>query len=106
MLEDREDMDQELDLVELEDEEGGTTTMRVVDYFFYNGEEYVILAGDVDENGELIEDMEEVPCAVMKVQPVEGEDGEMEEFLPIEDAQLEETLIEIANTRMNEDAAE
>ena len=41
----------EKDLIELTGEDGGTYTFEVVDYFFYNGEEYAILQ-DPDEDEE------------------------------------------------------
>lgn len=93
--------DMEPDLVELEDDQGNTITMEVVDYFFYQGQEYVILS---DYSEEETEDEESVDCYVMKV-VVSTEDGEeFETFEPIEDEKLEARLIEVANTRLNEDA--
>ena len=59
-----ENFDQEPDLVEMTDEDGNTITMMVLDYFFYNGEEYVILTDSVPEAGEDLPD--EVDCYVMK----------------------------------------
>ena len=44
-------MDEELDLVVFEDDEGNEITMEVLDYFFYEGKEYALLA-EVDEDGE------------------------------------------------------
>ena len=100
-----EDANQPLDLVELTDENGNTIMMQVLDYFFYNGEEYVILAANVDEKGELDDEKNEVECVVMKVNPVEDADTgeELEEFVPIEDEALEEKLIEIATTHLRND---
>ena len=83
--------DFEADLVELEDDEGGKVTLRVERYFFYNGDEYVLLSDACD-----VEDEAEISRYVMKVQPVEGEGNEdMEEFVPV-DEDLMEQLIEVA----------
>ena len=97
---------QEPDLIVMTDEEGNSITMQVLDYFFYNGEEYVILTDDVAE-GDEDEEAEEIDCYVMKVITSTDENGEeMEEFAPIEDPDLEARLIEVASTRMNEDDEE
>lgn len=96
--------DQELDIIEMTDDEGNTILMQVVDYFFYNGDEYVILSDNVEEDVLDAEDVEEINCYVMKVLTSMNENGEeMEEFVPIEDLALEEKLIEIANRKLNED---
>ncbi len=96
--------DQELDIIEMTDDEGNTILMQVVDYFFYNGDEYVILSDNVEEDVLDAEDVEEINCYVMKVLTSTNENGEeMEEFVPIEDLALEEKLIEIANRKLNED---
>ena len=91
--------DMEPDLVELVDDDGNVTTLEVVDYFFYQGQEYVILA-DYDEDAEEV-DLEEVNCYVMKVTTFEEDGEEMESFEPIEDADLEERLMAVATTRLN-----
>ena len=31
------------DMIEMTDEEGNTTLFKILDYFFYNGDEYAIL---------------------------------------------------------------
>ena len=36
-------MDEELDLVVFEDDQGNQITMEVIDYFFYEGNEYAML---------------------------------------------------------------
>ena len=90
-----------LDIIELEDEEGETLRLCVERYFFYNGDEYVLLSDDCGQT-----DLEEVTRYVMKVQPVEDEDGEdMEEFVPVEDEDLMERLIQVAESTftVNED---
>ena len=40
-------MEDELDLVVFEDDEGNELTMEVLDYFFYEGQEYALLAENV-----------------------------------------------------------
>ena len=56
------------DLIEGVDEDGNTVMLEVVRYFFYNGEEYVVL-GDAhtDDEAEDSEDEEEVNLYIMKV---------------------------------------
>lgn len=90
-----ENMDNELDVVVFVDDEGNEVTMEVLDYFFYEGQEYAVLS----ELQEACEDCESDcdSCAtkreayVMKVEPV-GEDEE--EFIPVDEA-LAAKLIEI-----------
>ncbi len=93
-------MDEEMDLVTLEQEDGTQLTLRVERYFYYNGDEYVILSSDLQG------DQEDPERYVMRVDPVEGEE-DMEEFTPIEDEELEERLIRTAETVLNgEDGAD
>ena len=99
-----EDMESQ-DYIEGVDEDGNQVLLQIVRYFFYNGEEYVVL-GDAqteDECGchcdecETCEDEEPVNLYIMKV--VESEDDEdSEEFVPVEDEDLLEKLIEIVQT--------
>ena len=84
-------MDEELDLITLEQEDGTELTLRVERYFYYNGDEYVILSADLTGN------QPDPERYVMRVDPVEGEE-DMEEFTPIEDEALEERLIRTAET--------
>ncbi len=85
-------MDQEdIELVELEDSEGNPVTLKVEKYFFYNGDEYVLLSDDLDPRPE------EISHYVMKVEPVDGEDDDMVDFVPVDDA-LSESLLEAAQT--------
>jgi hypothetical protein len=48
-------MEDDLDLVVFEDDEGNELTMEVLDYFFYEGQEYALLA-EVQENCDACED--------------------------------------------------
>ena len=79
------------DIIELEDDEGETIRLCVERYFFYNGEEYVLLSDACDA-----QDENDISRYVMKVQPMEGEGNEdMEEFVPV-DEDLMDQLVEIA----------
>ena len=90
-------MDDELDLVVFEDDQGNEITMEVLDYLFYEGTEYAVLA----EYHEGADEDEQREVAVMEVRPVK-DDEENEEFVPIEDA-LAERLFELYQTNYDED---
>lgn len=96
-------MDDELDLVVFEDDEGNEITMEVLDYFFYEGEEYALLA-EVEEGAcdceECSDDCEHQRDAyIMKVVAV-GDD--QEEFVPV-DEELADKLIDIVQNELFED---
>ena len=92
----------EEDVIIFEDEDGQEYEFTVVDYFFYNGDEYALLTENGTEGTE-----QENECIVCKVVPVTGEDGEEdEEFEPVEDEELAQKLIDIANTHLAEDDEE
>ncbi len=103
-----------VDLIEAVDEDGNTLLLEVIRYFFYNGEEYVIL-GDVQEadsdhdhcdcGHEDCQDEVTMELYVMKVVPSE-EDDESEEFVPVEDQDLLDQLIRVAEATFDEDALE
>lgn len=119
--------DENLDIFEGTDENGNPVRLESLDYFFYNGDEYVILApvdeedeacagcdaascegceacGAADMETEEDEEEEEPVYYIMKIIPVTGENGEeLEELEPVEDEALAKKLIEIANTRLDED---
>lgn len=89
--------EERLDIVEGVDEDGNRLILRVNRYFFYNGEEYVLLSDDCGEG-----DGQEVSHYVMKVQPLPDEDGEeMEEFVPV-DEDLMEQLIQVVEATYDE----
>ena len=94
---------QDFGVIEGTDEDGNKVLLQVLDYFFYNGEEYAILTDAADEET----DNEEITCYIMKVITSTEEDGEeVEEFVPVDDA-LEAKLIEVATTKLSaEDDAE
>ena len=92
----------EPDTIIFEDEDGNEYEFTVRDYFFYNGDEYALLT----EVGQEADDQGE-ECIVCKVETIESEEGEEdEEFILVEDEELAEKLIEIANTRLAEDEEE
>jgi len=80
-----------LDIIEGSDEEGNQRFLKVEKYFYYNGEEYVLLREVKDEEGTQGE--QEGNLYVMMVQVSQDEEGEeVEDFVPI-DNDLMETLI-------------
>lgn len=78
----------EPDTVVFEDDKGNQITMEVIDYLFYEGKEYALLA-EMDTAGE----ERDKEAYVMEVVALE-EDPDMEEFVPV-DEDLAEKLIEI-----------
>lgn len=93
-------MENELDLVVFEDDNGNELTMEVIDYLFYEGKEYALLV-EYEENEEC-NDCERDCCdgcasqkdaVIMEVRPMDG-DEEMEEFVAVDD-KLAEKLIDI-----------
>jgi len=90
---------EEKDIIELEGEEGEVLKLCVERYFFYNGDEYVLLSDDCGQ-----EDEEEISHYVMKVQPLPAdEDGEeMEEFVPV-DEDLMDQLIQVVEATFYEE---
>ena len=94
---------QEPDLIEITDEDGNVYQMEIIDYFFYNGQEYAIIA-DYDEEDEQADYNEDVDCFIMQVNTVTDENGEeLDEFVPIDDEELENRLIAVAHQRLYED---
>ncbi len=77
------------DIIELEGDDGEQIRLCVERYFFYNGDEYVLLSDACD-----VENEEEISRYVMKVQPAE-DDEDMEEFVPV-DEDLMEQLVQVA----------
>jgi len=84
---------EERDVVEFVDDEGNTLLLEVMDYFFYNGEEFAALCDAKDEDDEGV--------YIMKINSFTDENGEeMEEFVPPEE-ELMEKLISIVQTRFD-----
>ena len=101
------------DLIEGVDEDGNNVLLEVVRYFFYNGEEYVVL-GDAHESGCGCdcehchpegddEDEEAVNLYIMKVVEKEEDGEEIEEFVPIDDEDLLDKLIEVVQADFEAD---
>ena len=101
-----ESIDQDLADLEAEiyDDEDNPILTEVLDYFFYNGEEYVLLAVvNEEEEEEETDEPLEVDCFVMKVREFTDENGEeMEEFIPVDDDDLEGKLLEVATQYLDE----
>ena len=95
---------EERDVVEFTDEQGNTLLLEVMDYFFYNGEEFAALC-DAKENPS-DDDPDDDPVYIMKINAFTDENGEeMEEFVPPDEA-LMEKLIQVVRTRYVEGADE
>ena len=62
------------DMIEMTDEEGNTTLFKILDYFFYNGDEYAILTDSIDED---TTGADRVDCYVMKIVPTTDESGDV-----------------------------
>ena len=88
---------EERDVVEFVDDEGNTLLLEVMDYFFYNGEEFAALCDAKEEGDESDAD----GVYIMKINSFTDENGEeMEEFVPPEE-ELMEKLISIVQTRFD-----
>ena len=102
-MSDNEMNNMEEDIIVFEDEEGNEYNYSVVDYMFYNGEEYALLVEVFDEEPE--DGQQE--CIICKIVAEQDEDGEeTESFELIEDESLGQKLVEIFNTKMAEDGEE
>lgn len=102
-------MQEERDIVVFTDDEGNDFELEVMDYFFYNGQEYAVLSDadagcDCEEcEDEKCDDEECEGCAdqevyIMKIVQM---DEDMEEFVPVEDDGLMEKLIAIVQRRFD-----
>ena len=93
--------DERLDIVEGVDEDGNRLLLRVNRYFYYNGEEYVLLSDDIEDEKD---DLDDVTFFGMKVSVSTDEDGEeIEEFEPVEQ-ELMDALIEVVKTNFEDDS--
>ena len=100
---------QEMDLLVFTDEDGNDVTMQVLDYFYYNGEEYAVLTEAAEHDHEACGcchdeccECEEAEVFFMKVVPV---DGEQVEFEPVSE-ELADTLFEVISSDFDEDEEE
>ena len=103
---------QDRDIVEFTDDSGNTLILchedlynkRMMDYFYYNGQEFAALC-DAQENPS-DDEPDDDPVYIMQVNTFEDENGEeMEEFVPPEEA-LMEKLIQIVRTRFTDEEDE
>ncbi len=98
-------MEQEQDLVVIMDDEGNELTMEVLDYFFYEGQEYAVMVEyneegcTCDHEDEACDCCEQQEAYIMRVVPV-GDD--QEEFVPVEEDLLEK-LIDFVQNDLYED---
>ena len=109
------DIEEELeiddDLVEGVDEDGNSVLLRVERYFFYNGEEYVVLAEASEHSHECgcghdhdhEHDEDAISLYIMKVIETEEDGEEVEEFVPVNDEKLLEQLIEVVTADFEQD---
>ena len=93
-------MEQEQDLVVIMDDEGNELTMEVLDYFFYEGQEYAVMVEyneegcTCDHEDEACDCCEQQEAYIMRVVPV-GDD--QEEFVPVEEDLLEKLIDFVQN---------
>ena len=94
----------EPDIIDFEDEDGNIIPFEVIDYLFYNGDEYALLA---EVNDEETVDEEKQECIVCRITTETEEDGEeTDSFEPVEDEDLAQKLVDIFNTKMAEEGEE
>ena len=93
-----------LDIIEGTDDAGNPMLLRVEKYFYYNGDEYVLLQ-QVDSEDDTACDAGDERLYVMRVAVSKDEDGEeVEDFEPI-DAELMESLIKTVRISYSRPAA-
>ena len=109
--------DEHNDIIEATDENGNPVLLEVVRYFFYNGEEYVVLSDahehsgcgcggcGCEDNTEGSEEHEhdELAMYIMKVITSEEDGEEVEEFIPVDDPALFDQLISVIETQFNQE---
>ena len=93
----------EEDIIDFEDEEGNVIPFAVIDYVFYNGDEYALLT-EVKEGKDEEENEECIVCRVVAESEEDGE--ETESFVPVEDEALAQKLVDIFNTKMADEEKE
>ena len=92
--------EERLDIVEGTDEDGNRLLLTVEKYFFYNGEEYVLLKEHREDGAEEV-DPQSQTLYVMRVAVSKDEDGEeIEDFEPV-DEELAQRLIPVIKARWN-----
>lgn len=102
-MNDNEMNNMEEDIIVFEDEDGNEYEYSVVDYLFYNGEEYALLVETDEENKE--DDRQE--CIVCRIVAETEDDGEeTESFELVEDESFGQKLVEIFNTKIADEEKE
>ncbi|MHC1786766.1 MAG: hypothetical protein AB9880_06875 [Christensenellales bacterium] len=96
------------DIIEASDEAGDTRFLKVEKYFYFNGEEYVLLQEVANVEGDAAQG--EAHQHVMRVQLSQDEAGEeMEDLLPIEEGLMQRLIqtiqINYAPAQEDEDPA-
>ena len=94
----------EEDIIEFEDEDGNIIPFEVIDYVFYNGDEYALLVEMTDEAEPEDGKQECIVCSVLAETEEDGE--ETESFVPVEDENLAQKLVDIFNTKMADEGKE
>ena len=91
------------DIIVFEDEDGNEYYYTVIDYMFYNGEEYALMVeSDAEED-----ESEKQECIICRIVSQTEEDGEeTESFEVVDDETLANKLVDIFNTKMAEDEEE
>ncbi len=103
-MDDNEMNGMEEDIIDFEDEDGNVIPFEVIDYVFYNGEEYALLVEVTDEEETDEEKQECIVCSVVAETEEDGE--ETESFVPVEDEALAQKLVDIFNTKMADEEKE
>jgi len=91
---------QEPEIIVFTDEDGNDVNVQVLNYFFYNGDEYAVMT-EVEEGEVADEEMAEI--FFMKVVTL---DEENVEYQPIEDDDLADKLFEVVNADFSEEDPE
>lgn len=103
-MNDNEMNNMEEDIIVFEDEDGNEYEYTVVDYLFYNGEEYALLVETTDEEDN---DEDRQECIVCRIVAETEDDGEeTESFELVEDESLGQKLVEIFNTKIADEEKE
>ena len=96
-----EDM-QERDIVEFTDDNGNTLMLEVMDYFYYNGQEFAALCNANENPGD--DDPDDDAVYIMQVNTFEHENrDDMHEFDPPEEP-LMHKLMQVVRTRYSDRA--
>ena len=96
--------EERLDIVEGMDEDGNRLLLTVEKYFFYNGDEYVLLREVAEEDRPREADRQTL--YVMRVAVSVDEDGEeIEDFEPV-DEELAQSLIPVIRERFDSGGAD